>query len=629
MKSVRRVTEESKARFIAGVDIGNSTTEAAIACRRRGELNFLGSGCAKTTGIKGTPENLEGIRNALLKATENAGHTLKNLDVICINAATPVIGDLSMSTITETIITESAMIGHNPDTPGGVGIGSGRTILSTELSMCSQGDKVIPVIPGHISFHNAAKLINEALKKSIDVQAAIVQNNEGVLISNRVERTIPIVDEVTRIEAVPIDMPAVVEVAEPGRAIETLSNPYGIASLLDLNPKETRKIAPIAISLTGNRSAVVIKTPKGAIKERKISVGKLTVLGARHTHEIDVALGADQLLLTIEKTAPLVDVHGQPGTAVGGMLHGIKHALSLISRQPETHIKVRDLFAADTIVPQKIKGGMAGEYSLNKAIGLAAMVWSDKPMLRRLMERVQAELGVPLKIGGTEIEMAILGALTTPGVEKPLVVLDMGGGSVDAARLDAHGRVKAVHLAGAGDLVTLLIGRELGIEDLALAEEIKIFPAAKVESLFHMQLEDGRYRFFKEPLDRRLFGRVVLLKPGDEMVLINKDTSLEKLVAIRQNAKKKVFVPNVLRALRRVLPGGIIRTADEIVLLGGSALDFEMPGIVSDMLLRDYGVVTGRGNVRGALGPRNAVATGLILSFYNRSKDRGNGVGTQ
>ena len=166
-------------------------------------------------------------------------------------------------------------------------------ILSTELSTCSQGDKVIPVIPGHISFHNAAKLINEALKKNIDFQAAIFQNNEGVLISNRVERTIPIVDEVARIEAVPIDMPAVVEVAEPGRAIETLSNPYGIASLLGLNPKETRKIAPIAISLTGNRSAVVIKTPKGAIKERKISVGKLTVMDAKHMHEVDVALGAD------------------------------------------------------------------------------------------------------------------------------------------------------------------------------------------------------------------------------------------------------------------------------------------------------------------------------------------------
>ncbi len=41
-------------------------------------------------------------------------------------------------------------------------------------------------------------------------------------------------------------------------------------------------------------------------------------------------------------------------------------------------------------------------------------------------------------------------------------------------------------------------------------------------------------------------------------------------------------------------------------------MDFEIPGMVSEMLLKDYGLVTGRGNVRGKLGPRNAVATGLI-----------------
>ena len=617
----------SNSLYIAGVDIGNSTTEAAVACMRGDGLSFLGSGYTETTGIKGTPDNFTGIENALLKAVEGPRLTLNDLDVICVNAATPVIGDLCMSTLTETIITESALIGHNPDTPGGAGIGSGRTILQTELSGCSPGEKVIPVIPDRVSFHDAAKQINNAWKKNIDIQAAIVQNNEGVLISNRLDRTIPIVDEVAWIEAVPIGMPAIVEVAEAGRWIDVLSNPYGIASILGLNAEETRKIAPIAVSLTGNRSAVVIKTPAGGIKKRKIPVGKLTVVGKKQFHTIDVALGADQLLLAVEKTSPLLDVNGEPGTAVGGMLHGIKNKLSRISGQPVTQIKVGDLFAVDTIASQKIRGGMAGERSLNKAIGLAAMVWSDTSMIQHLLERVQAELGVPMEVGGTEIEMAILGALTTPGVEKPVVVLDLGGGSVDAARMDVNGGVKAIHLAGAGDMVTLLIARELGIDDLALAEEIKIYPAAKVTSLFHIQLEDGSYRFFNEALNRHLFGRVVLLKTDNEMIAVTKKISLDKIVTIRRNAKRKVFVPNILRALRRVLPGGNIRTADEIVLLGGSALDFEMPGIISDVLLRDYGVVTGRGNVRGNSGPRNAVATGLILAFSNRLKDKGNGIG--
>ncbi|KYE90413.1 hypothetical protein AF383_24560, partial [Salmonella enterica subsp. enterica serovar Typhimurium] len=47
--------------------------------------------------------------------------------------ATPAIGDAAMETITETIITESTKIGHNPKTPGGAGLGEGITITTEEL----------------------------------------------------------------------------------------------------------------------------------------------------------------------------------------------------------------------------------------------------------------------------------------------------------------------------------------------------------------------------------------------------------------------------------------------------------------------------------------------------------------
>jgi hypothetical protein len=54
-------------------------------------------------------------------------------------------------------------------------------------------------------------------------------------------------------------------------------------------------------------------------------------------------------------------------------------------------------------------------------------------------------------------------------------------------------------------------------------------------------------------------------------------------------------------------------------MVGGSALDFEIPGMISDALF-DYGVVTGRANVRGLEGPRNAVATGLVLKYLEKEK---------
>lgn len=603
--------------LIAGVDIGNRTTEVAIAQKRGSGLIFLSSDFVDTTGIKGTFENAEGIRNALLSALGKIDYRLKDMDVICINGATPVIGDISMSTVTETIITESAMIGHNPTTPGGLGIGCGKTVWLSDLLAFPTGKKVIVVIPQDVSFETAARTINNAIKQKIDVQGAIVQNNDGVLISNRLHHVIPIVDEVAKINAVPIGMSAVVEVAELGKSISELCNPYGIATLLGLTGAQTKRIAPIAISLIGNKSAVVIKTPRGSIRERKIPAGRLNINGQKYAYEMDVTSGAEEIMLAIEKADPLTDVRGESGTAVGGMLSRISQTLSGISGQPLESIKVRDLFAADTIVPQKVKGGIAGEYSLNKAIGMAAMVWTDKSLMQGLIRRLEAELDVSVHIGGTEVNMALLGALTTPGVEKPLVILDMGAGSIDAARWDRKGNVQSVHLAGAGDLVTLLINSELDLNDPSLAEDIKIYPAAKVESLFHIRLEDGSMKFFKDPLSSALFGRIVLLKEGGEMSPITKEVSLKKLAAIRQDAKKKIFLPNAIRALKRILPGRNLRTIDEIVLLGGCALDFEIPGFISEMLLKDYGVVTGRGNVRGAFGPRNAVATGLVLSFHD------------
>ena len=46
---------------------------------------------------------------------------------------------------------------------------------------------------------------------------------------------------------------------------------------------------------------------------------------------------------------------------------------------------------------------------------------------------------------------------------------------------------------------------------------------------------------------------------------------------------------------------------------------FRIPAMISETLLKDYGMVSGRGNTRAKLGPRNAVATGLILSFCSKN----------
>ena len=162
-------------------------------------------------------------------------------------------------------------------------------------------------------------------------------------------------------------------------------------------------------------------------------------------------------------------------------------------------------------------------------------------------------------------------------------------------------------------MVTMLIDKELGVSNLELSEDIKKYPLAKVESLFHIRHEDGSVQFFEEALDPRVFARVVILKE-DGMVPLDLNESIEKIRNVRRDAKQKVFVTNTLRALKKVIPSGNIRDIDYVVLVGGSALDFEVPQMVTEALSH-YNVVAGKGNIRGVEGPRNAVATGLALSY--------------
>lgn len=599
-------------KLVAGVDIGNATTETAVARIDGKHVTFLSSGITGTTGIKGTKQNIHGVFQSLKRALDKVGLDISDLDEVRVNEAAPVIGDVAMETITETIITESTMIGHNPNTPGGIGIGVGTSQMITKLDKVESGTDVIVVIPSSISFEAAAKIINQ-YNKILNITGAIVQRDDGVLINNRLEKKIPIVDEVGMVDKVPLGMKCAVEVAAVGGVVEVLSNPYGIATLFKLTPEETKQVVPIARALIGNRSAVVIKTPEGDVKERRIPAGSIEIIGKKKKVTVGVDEGAEKMMYAVKSIDVIEDIKGEPGTNAGGMLEKVRQVMSNLTNQHPRDIKIQDLLAVDTYNPQQVKGGLANEYSLESAVGIAAMVKADRLQMQMIAEELTDRLKIPVYVGGVEADMAIKGALTTPGTNVPIAIVDMGAGSTDASIKNKDGDVKLVHLAGAGNMVTLLIQSELGLEDFNTAEDIKKYPLAKVESLFHIRHEDGTVQFFEEPLDPGVFAKVVLVKEGGELVPLEGFSSLEKIKLVRTNAKRKVFVTNAIRSLAKVSPTGNVRDIEFVVLVGGSALDFEVPTLVTDALSQ-YNIVAGRGNIRGCEGPRNAVATGLAMS---------------
>ena len=601
--------------YIAGVDIGNSTTEVCVGeVTGNGNLTFLTSAPCPTTGTKGTIENVYSVKNALKLAMSRIGRETSDIDLVRLNEAAPVIGDTAMETLTETVITDSSMIGHNPSTPAGAGQAVGEILLVENISRGIPGTPYILAASAEHSYEEIAAVVNQC---GLDIEGIILQADEAVLVENRIHKKVPIIDEVRRIDRLPDGVPAAIEVALPGQTVRMLSNPYGIATLLGLNAEETRTVTPIAKSLIGKRSAVVLKTPGGNIHENILPAGEIYFHGDRNI-TINLDEGADKIMEAAADAGDIRDISGQPDTNVGNMLSRIRTGMSELDKSTEADIRITDILAVDTLAPVLISGALAGETCLEKAVGIAAMVKTQKLPMQEIADRLKSELDTEVKVAGVEAVMASLGALTTPGTKLPLAILDMGGGSTDAAIISDDGHVTMTHQAGAGELVSMLIQTELGLSDRHIAEQIKKYPLAKVESLFHMRMENGQMTFVDDSIDPRFFGRVVLLTESG-LIRIEEEIPMEKIVQVRREAKRKVFVTNAFRALRKVAPEHNLRNISTVVLVGGSAEDFEIPEMLMEAFA-EYRIVCGRGNIRGSEGPRNAVATGLVLSYVGEQQ---------
>ena len=598
--------------LIAGVDLGNSTTEVCVgSVGEDGSFRFLASASRVTTGTKGTLPNVHGIRAALEDAMYSIHQPLSALDLVRLNEAAPVIGDTAMETITETIITESSMIGHNPSTPAGAGEAVGYLLFLENIWKGKPGVPYIVVASSKFSYEETAARLNQHIPE-LDIKGVILQADEAVLVENRLNIRIPIIDEVRHISRVPEGKLAAIEVALPGTSIRMLSNPYGIATLLGLNAQETRMVTPIAKSLIGKRSAVVIRTPNGNVRENILPAGEIFIHGERE-EKVNIDAGADEIMDTMRRAGEIRDIDGQQNTNVGNMFRRIRTSMTDVASSQDQDVRITDILAVDTLAPVEVSGSLAGETCMEKAVGIAAMVKTQHLPMQKIAEKLEEELHVKAVVAGVEAVMASLGAMTTPGTQLPLAILDMGGGSTDAAILEPDGSVRTTHQAGAGELVSMLIQTELGLESRAVAEQIKRYPMGKVESLFHMRLENGSMRFFEESIDPRYYGHVVLLAKN-EMIRIEEDIPMEKILEVRREAKRKVFVRNAVRALAHVAPDHDLKKVPNVVLVGGSAEDFEIPEMLTEELA-EYRIVCGRGNIRGTEGPRNAVATGLVMSY--------------
>ena len=106
-------------RYVAGVDIGNATTEVAIASIEGNEIEFLASGIGPTTGIKGTLDNISGVFYSLKNALDKLGMDYTDLSEVRINEAAPVIGDVAMGDLQVHQLVDNFRLAGGLDAHGG------------------------------------------------------------------------------------------------------------------------------------------------------------------------------------------------------------------------------------------------------------------------------------------------------------------------------------------------------------------------------------------------------------------------------------------------------------------------------------------------------------------------------
>jgi hypothetical protein len=561
--------------LVAGVDVGNSTTEVAVARVEPGrEPEWLLVLRRPTSGPKGSEACAEGVADLLARAERRLGerpHLLLLAELHPVETGLVELGSLEELDLARTAIARPAST-----TPSGTGVAAGRLRSLDELERAPpDGSAVIPVIAG-IDFERAAALLRAARDRGWTIAAAIVQADDAVLIGNRLDRGIPIVDEVADAPELPLGALAAVEVAPAGGSLEHLSDPLRLAVLLGLGPEEARAARHASRAVAGHRAAIVLRPPTP------------TAAGQRKDETPIRLIRADGSEAAFDERAPV---------PTPGSIRAIRGAAG-------DRDGLLDLSWCPLPAPPE-DPGFARRLARRRAVALALLARGDSGGLLGALASLCSR---GARVVARESEAAVLGASTTPGAGWAPFVLDLGGGSVDLHRAAETGE-QAISTAGAGELVTRICGALLACGS-STAERAKRSRSARVESPFTLHHEDGSRSFLGDPAPPGALARLCVLD-GRELRPLDAPLAPEVWRSLRRAAKRDVIARNVRRAVEAA--GGVPR-GELVTLVGGSACDGEVVDAVAAELT-NLDVAVARGDVLGRHGPRAAVAVGLVLAF--------------
>ncbi len=244
--------------IVAGVDVGNSTTEIAFARLSEGSAPaFLLLLRTATTGAKGSLAAAAGVRDLLGRGAGRLGEPATR---ILLADLRPVrTGLVRVGREVEVDLGPVAVAVPGSATPAGVGVGAGRLRRLEALTGPPDDDTIVVVVDE--DFELAAAGLRDAIARGWPLVGVIARGDDAVLIANRIDRALPIVDEVAGAALLPVDARAAIEVAPAGHRVTHLADPLRLAVLLELDADGGRAARNAARAVSGGRCAIVVRQP--------------------------------------------------------------------------------------------------------------------------------------------------------------------------------------------------------------------------------------------------------------------------------------------------------------------------------------------------------------------------------
>jgi len=543
-------------KLVAGIDIGNSTTEIVIS----NGVDPVAWDRRPTRGIKGSEASVKAALS-LLKTIEREHNLTANQ--VTVAPWNPV--ETSTSTIHEPLPNTGKLqivkTAHQSVVGDSWAVGRPWLITDDRISV----DAAIVIVPKGTGYEVAAQRINQAITQGVNVVGIVVADDEAVLIAKRVGRNVPVVDGADTDSAL-VAQKLFLEVRPQSSSVQAATDIWALRSALELTDDEAGPLSEIVRWVRNDRT-VLIGLFADSVSNSEIQNGYVTWKDGT----------TQDLFEAVAKIS---------SSRIGEVSNlAIPDAVS-----------TSDVWAFDITKVLAERGLRQVGHTRDLAISQLAATSTEA------LEDLSAIFGVPVVVAKSEAHAATLGARSTPGVALDAAVLDIGGGTIDligTAELSA---------AGAGELLTAAVAFALNTSRGA-ADWIKRGPAQRLESPHVLLAEDGGKAFTDESKPYPASAMGSLIAPGPAGYLtFGQNLQPAEWRIMRQALKQAAIGKNVARLISSMPDNATTNSGLNVVVVGGPAADDELVPILSQV----PGINgIGRGNVAGKLGHRYAVAYGL------------------